>query len=117
VAVIDVSNPSKPIKVAQAPTADMVLGLVVAGDYVYAATRTAGLTVFRLLPKLQVTLSGANVLLSWPVTSAHFGLTQSFDLNAANWSPVTNFPVVVGQQNQLSLPISPGNNFYRLQQD
>lgn len=116
VVLIDVSNPTTPIKVAQAPTGDLVLGLVVAGDYVYAATRTAGLTVFRVMPKLQVTISGTNLLLSWPATATPFALNQSLDVNKANWTPVTNVPVLVGQQNELSLPVLPGNAFYRLQQ-
>ena len=117
VVVIDVSNPSNPLVIAQAPTADLVLGLVVAGDYIYTATRMAGLMVFRLMPKLQVATSGASLLLSWPVTSTPFVLTQSFDVNAANWTPVTNAPALAGQRKELSLPLSSGNVFYRLQQN
>lgn len=118
VAVIDVSNPSKPVQLAQGgPTGDFVLGITASGDYVFAAARTAGLAIFQLVPELQIAPIGTNVLLSWPVTTKQFALQQSPDVTGTNWTTVTNAVVLQGQQYQVELPVSPGQAFYRLEQE
>ena len=67
------------------------------------------------VPQLRVGSSGGGSLaVSWPVSSNSFVLQESFDLTPGAWTPVTNAPTVVGQQNQVVLSPSTGNKFYRL---
>ena len=66
-------------------------------------------------PSLSVAATPTNTLvLTWPGPSSGFVLQQNPVLGAANWSPVTNAPSLLGLQMQLVLP-NPGTNaFYRL---
>jgi hypothetical protein len=60
-------------------------------------------------------LAGTNaIVLAWPASAVAFALQQSSDLTATNWTPMTNAPTVVGQENQVTLTRPPGNRFYRL---
>jgi photosystem II stability/assembly factor-like uncharacterized protein len=65
-------------------------------------------------PTLNVAASASNVLLSWMMPATPFILQQSSDL--ANWSTVTNAPIlnITNLQNQVTLPISQTQSFYRL---
>ena len=65
-------------------------------------------------PTLSLTQSGANAVLSWMVPTSNFLLQQSSDL--ANWSTITNAPTlnITNLQNQLTLPLSQTQTFYRL---
>jgi uncharacterized repeat protein (TIGR03803 family) len=75
-------------------------------------------TVFRLsVPpsSLNIALSGSTVVLSWPSWASDLNLQQTPDLTDRNWAAVTNSPVVVNLQNQVTLaPQSGGTRFYRL---
>jgi hypothetical protein len=66
------------------------------------------------VPSLNLTPENGNVALSWLIPSANFVLQQSSDL--ADWSDVTNAPVLnfVNLQNQVSLSPSNSIGFYRL---
>ena len=67
------------------------------------------------VPQLYVGIASTNsVVLSWAVSPDPFILQESCDLSTTNWTTVTNTPAVKGQQNQVVLPISPGNRYYRL---
>jgi len=67
-------------------------------------------------PQLHVVLGDANtVVLSWDLASASFVLKESSDLAKSGWTIVTNTPTVAGQQNQVVLPRSSGNRWFRLQ--
>jgi hypothetical protein len=67
------------------------------------------------LPSLRIAVTDANtILLAWSAASAGFALQQNSDLGALNWSNVTNAPTVMGDENQVILPLSPGNRFFRL---
>lgn len=67
-------------------------------------------------PPLSIGLTSTNtVVLNWPVSAAAFDLQECSDLAAANWTTVTNSPTVVGQQNQVVLPLSSRNRCFRLQ--
>jgi len=79
-------------------------------------------TVFRVdaspapVPELHIGITRTNtVVLSWAVGPDAFTLQRSFDFSADNWVVITNTPTVVGQQNQLVLPLSSGMECYRLQ--
>ncbi|HTR42933.1 MAG TPA: hypothetical protein VMH87_15065 [Pseudomonadales bacterium] len=57
-----------------------------------------------------------NVMVSWGVPSTNLVLQQNLDLTTAQWSNVTNQPVLnlTNLQNQVMLPLPPGSAFYRL---
>ena len=67
---------------------------------------------------LNATLSGTNIVLSWPVPATGFILEETAELRGTNtvWNPVTNAPVHVGPNKTVTLPISRRNDFYRLKQ-
>ena len=64
-------------------------------------------------PSLQITKSDG-IQIFWLVPSTNFVLQQSSDLS--NWSSVTNPPVLdfTNLQNQIALPLSASNLFFRL---
>ena len=65
---------------------------------------------------LQITTSSMNVILSWPNALVGFRLQQTFSLAEANvnWTDVEATPVLVGDQDQIRLPITSQSLFYRL---
>jgi hypothetical protein len=65
-------------------------------------------------PSLTVTHAAKNVTLSWPVSAAGFVLESSASLSTPAWAPVTDTPVVNGDQNSISADASTGTKFYRL---
>jgi hypothetical protein len=65
-------------------------------------------------PVLTITHSGNVVIVSWPSLFTGFVLQQNNDLTATNWIDVTNAVGVVGEQNQVIMPPTSSNNFYRL---
>ena len=75
-------------------------------------------TVFRLAvpePTLAITLSGSQLVLSWPSWAADLVLQENPDLTTTNWRTVTTPVVVTNLQNQVVLwPAPSGNTFYRL---
>jgi photosystem II stability/assembly factor-like uncharacterized protein len=66
-------------------------------------------------PKLTLTLLGTNLNLSWIVPSTNFVLQQNADLTTS-WNTLTNTPILnlTNLQDQITLPLNNGNNFYRL---
>jgi hypothetical protein len=76
-----------------------------------------GLQGFQLqrLPHLSITPTSTNTLLfTWPTNITTYGLQQSSRLDSTNWITLTNAPLVVGSQNQVTLPKAQGRIFYRL---
>jgi uncharacterized repeat protein (TIGR03803 family) len=81
-------------------------------------------TVFRLMvlpPKLAVTPSGANVILSWPTNYAGFATAFNLQFTTNLISPVvwnsnSTAPVVTGGQNVVTNPATGAQMFFRLQQ-
>ena len=67
-------------------------------------------------PVLNVTPSGANLLLSWIIPSQPFVLQENADLATTNWTDVASAPVLnlTNLQNQVTLPLSAAHRFYRL---
>lgn len=63
-------------------------------------------------PVLSVTASGANAIVSWPVSVATFFVLQGSPTLAGPWTDAGS-PTVVGLQNQVTVPIS-GTHFFRL---
>lgn len=74
--------------------------------------------VFRisLLPSLRIELLHDNsVCLAWLHPSDGFFLQQNTNAATTNWTAVTNLPVQVGSDWQVTLPIHSRSRFYRLQ--
>lgn len=65
-------------------------------------------------PQLNLTGANANLTLSWIIPSTNFVLQQSSDLSV--WADLTNAPILnfSNLQNQITLPQSGENGFYRL---
>jgi hypothetical protein len=68
-------------------------------------------------PSLTITPSGSNVLLSWPAsTDPAFVLNYATSLlPGAIWTPVGVPADININQNVVSLPVTPGTRYYRLQ--
>ena len=62
-------------------------------------------------PTVSITRTGNSVTLSWPTSYTGFTLESASAVTGASWSPV---PGVVN--NSVTVPIAPGNQFYRLKQ-
>jgi hypothetical protein len=65
-------------------------------------------------PQLNLTPTNGSFKLSWIIPSTNFVMQQSSDLSS--WSDLTNAPVLnlTNLQNEITLPLSGGNDFYRL---
>jgi len=77
---------------------------------IIAAVQTPG------APTLRVFRTTTNtVVVAWPAPSTGFSLQQNpFANNSGTWAGVTNVPVVVGSENQVTLTSPTGNRFFRL---
>jgi subtilisin family serine protease len=66
-------------------------------------------------PQANVTLSNANLVISWPTNVAGFVLQSTPSLNPASWSTVSPSPVIVNGRFTVTNNAASGNMFYRLQ--
>jgi uncharacterized repeat protein (TIGR03803 family) len=99
-------------------------GLILSGNTLYGTASGGGIsgngTVFSLSlspppPQLAITLSGANVILTWPTNTVGFSLQSTTNLvSPAVWTAVPPAPVVVSGQNTVTNPASGPRQFYRL---
>jgi hypothetical protein len=66
-------------------------------------------------PTLNITLANG-LQLAWTVPATNFVLQQNADMATTNWSVVTNVPVLnlTNLQNQVTLPVSSSNCYFRL---
>jgi hypothetical protein len=65
---------------------------------------------------LDIALTGADVILSWPTNGAEgFELQSASTVLGERWNPMTNRPAVLGGQYRVILPRSVDAQFYRLQ--
>lgn len=67
-------------------------------------------------PTLQIAHAGSDVKLSWPTNNASgFSLQSTTNLTAPfSWVAVTNEPALVADQFELTTPMLPGQQFFRL---
>jgi arabinoxylan arabinofuranohydrolase len=68
-------------------------------------------------PVMSAQLTGANMMLSWPLTNADFTLQSCADLASRNWQTLSSPAAqILGGQWQVSLPLpsNAGSTFYRL---
>jgi hypothetical protein len=67
------------------------------------------------LPTLKLSANADNTaLISWPSSANGYWLQQISDLGKTNWTNVTNPVKIVGNQNQVTLPLIENNAFFRL---
>jgi uncharacterized repeat protein (TIGR03803 family) len=105
-----------------------VAGLILSGNTLYGTTSIGGIhgagTVFSLsfpLPQLTIIRSGTNVSLTWPSSVAGFSysgfaLQSTTNVVSSDWTAVSTASVVVNGQNNVTIPISGTQQFYRLSQ-
>jgi hypothetical protein len=88
------------------------------GNTLIAGAANGGLYVLHAAckPRLNLDLTSNQFMHSWMIPSTNFGLWQNPGLTPANWSIVTNSPVLnlTNLQNQMVLPLINGGAFYRL---
>ncbi len=112
---------------------DVVFGITIApatppGQYFGAVTIQGGTNIFAVtnlasplfevsLPPaaMGITLSGANLVLSWPSPPGSFALLQNANLTTTNWTTITNMPAFANGQNQVILSPTNSSEFYRLE--
>jgi hypothetical protein len=77
---------------------------------------TQTITDFQFVPltTLAATVSGTNLLLTWPLVPGGYVLQSESDLTSGNWQAVTQPVNTVGGQNQVSVPLGAGKQFFRL---
>jgi hypothetical protein len=68
------------------------------------------------VPVLKITPSNGSSTISWTVPSTSFTFQQNLDLTTTNWVTLTNTatPNLQNLQNEITLPLSNANVFYRL---
>ncbi len=111
-----------------------VAALVLSGNTLYGTagdvvgggeggSSSADGTVFSLslsavsVPQLAITLSGTNVILTWPASATGFALQSTESLvSPVLWTTVFPGSVVVNGQNTVTNPISGAQQFYELSQ-
>ncbi|MFO1499221.1 MAG: hypothetical protein U1G07_12640 [Verrucomicrobiota bacterium] len=65
-------------------------------------------------PSLAVSLTGKNLVLTWPTSATGFVLEATAALSPATWTPVATAAVVAGDKNSVTIDASSGTQFYRL---
>ena len=117
------SNPTNTLSLAEldiVPSGNGGSLHAIAVSHAYAYVAGGGyLTVVSLgtpsAPLLMVATTSTNTaILSWPTPSLAFAVQNNLGLNPANWVTLTNQPVVVASQNQVTVPAPNGTTFYRL---
>jgi len=88
------------------------------GSTAVAVVYGGGIWVSRSVPVppvLGLAVAGGQIVLAWLWPSGGFGLQETSDLTTTNWMDVLTAPAVTNGQNQVTLPVSPGHHFYRLE--
>ena len=67
------------------------------------------------IPTINASLVGGDMALSWPLASAGFTLMSRTNLVSGNWATVSLIPQMVGNQWQVTLPVSGNIQFFLLQ--
>jgi hypothetical protein len=66
--------------------------------------------------KLQISLAGQTIAISWPLSATGFVLesADSPSASASGWNTVLNPPITQGAQNVVTLAVGSGSQFFRL---
>jgi len=90
-------------------------GALLVTDYGNSTVR-GGVVLASAAPVLQISLSGSQVVLTWPVSASDYVLETASGLGlGASWVPSTNGVVTVGLQFVLTNSLDAATAFYRLQ--
>jgi hypothetical protein len=65
-------------------------------------------------PSLRIARSDTNVVISWPSYVTGFGLQECADAGTSSWADVLEQPTVTNVENQVSVPGTQTQRFYRL---
>lgn len=87
------------------------------GNRLFAANNNSIYTSYSpRTPSLNIGGSQTNLIFSWTVPPTNFVLQECSDLNSGNWQTLTNAPTLnlTNLQDEVTLPVPPGNCFYRL---
>lgn len=89
------------------------------GCKLVAAVSDGGIYTWQTTPTpvLNITPAGSGLLISWIVPSMPFALQETADLNAPDWTAVPMAPILnlTNLHHEVTVPLTNGNRFYRLQ--
>jgi len=87
------------------------------GTNIFDATSSSGQSFQISLPpaELSITVSGGDLIFSWPSPPGSFVLQHISDLTTTNWTSVTNTVATTNYLNQVMFPPAAASQFYRLQ--
>jgi hypothetical protein len=89
--------------------------LVAGGDITSAGSKPANnIALWHIPHTLSIRQAQGNVVLSWPATGTNFLLEATSDVGAPNWQGVSGTPSIANDQCLVTLPLGPGNEFFRL---
>jgi hypothetical protein len=126
VALYDISVAGSPLLIArynfpsnQVGNANFICQTVVTGNRVYSLDANNGLMAFTILPPQQnmalgVALAGGNAVLSWGTNVTGATLQTTPAIAPTSWIDVTNTPVVVGTNYNVTLGATNATSFFRL---
>jgi hypothetical protein len=125
VALYDISDLSAPLLIATynfpsnaMPNKNGVGQVIFAGNRVYALDGNNGIVAFDIVPpalppQLDILLSGANVVISWPTSASGGTLKATPTLTSPTWTNVGT-GTVVGTNYFVTNSAAPSSLFYRL---
>jgi uncharacterized repeat protein (TIGR03803 family) len=97
-------------------------GVILSGNVLYGVANSGGVfgsgTIFSLTlpqPQLAMSLSGTNIILTWPTNAPGFALQSTTNLSSAAWGG-SRTPVILNGQYAVTNPVSGTGMFYRLSQ-
>jgi hypothetical protein len=67
-------------------------------------------------PALSISATGGQLTLAWPANASAFSLQSTTKIVGGTWTPVPGTPTVVNGLNNLTLPASLAQTYYRLKQ-
>ena len=84
------------------------------GNYVFDDFSVIGPAAIRSARPLLIAQTSTNSLLLTWTNAPGFVLEETPDLQSGNWTTNTATPVITGVVTQVTVPVLPGNRFYRL---
>lgn len=117
----DITDPTGPIYVASynfptnsQPNANVVGRVMwVAGDRVYAMDGNNGFIAMTVVPKLNISHAGGSTVLSWNTNYTDYVLQAGTNVLNSTWTNVAP-ATIVGQNYQVTQPVTGSRLFYRL---
>ena len=102
-------------------------GLVLSGNTIYGTVESGGAANYGAVynvslsatnsPRLDITTSGSNIVIAWPLDATGYTLQSSTNLSFSSaWQAVSFAPQVVNGQQTVTIPVSGSQVFYRLVQ-